>query len=150
MAQSRQGIFMSQQEYVTDLLKETGMMASKPTGTPIEQNHKLREALGDKAVDKEMYQRLVRKLICLAHTRPDIAYSISVISQFMHDPKEVHLQVIYRVLHYLKAHIGKGILFKKGSTINLAVYTDADFAGSPVDGRSTSGYCTFLGGNLIS
>ena len=54
------------------------------------------------------------------------------------------------MLHYLKAHPGKGILFKKGPEIDLAVYTDADFAGSPVDRRSTSGYCTFLGGNLIS
>ena len=67
----------------------------------------------------------------------------------MHDPKEIHLQAAYRVLHYLKAHPGKGILFKKTSNIDLAVYTDADFARSPVDRRSTTGYCTFLGGNLV-
>ncbi|KAJ9547057.1 hypothetical protein OSB04_019600 [Centaurea solstitialis] len=75
VARSKQGIFISQQKYVTDLLKDTGMTTSKPIGTPIEQNHKLSEALGDKPVDKGMYQRLVGRLIYLAHTRPDIAYS---------------------------------------------------------------------------
>lgn len=68
----------------------------------------------------------------------------------MHDPREVHLQATCRVLHYLKTHPGKGILFKKASNIDLAVYTDADFAGSSVDRRSTTGYCTSLVGNLIS
>ena len=126
------------------------MMAGKPVAIPIEQNHKLSEALGDKAVDRAMYQRLVGKFIYLAHTQPDIAYLVSVISQFMHDPREVHLQAAYRVLHYIKAHPGKGILFKKTSDVNLAVYTDADFAGSPMDKRSTVGYCAFLRGNLIS
>lgn len=142
MAQSKKGIFISQKKYVTDLLKETGMTTSKLVATPIEQNHRLGEALGGKAVDRKMYQRLVGKLIYLAHTRPGIAYSISVISQFMHEPKEVHFQATYRVIHYLKAHIGKGLLFTKNSDINLAIYTDADFAGSPVDRRSTTGYCT--------
>ena len=89
------------------------MMASKPIATPIEQNHRLSEAHGEKKVDGKMYQRLVRRLIYLAHTRPDIAYSVSVINQFMHDLREIHLQVAYRVLHYLKAHPGNGILFKK-------------------------------------
>ena len=60
MARSKQDIFISQQKYVVDLLGETGMMASKPVATPIEQNHKLSEALGEKKVDRKMYQWLVR------------------------------------------------------------------------------------------
>ena len=150
MAQSKQVIFISQQKYVIDLLKETGMMASKTIATPIEQNHRLSEALEEKKVDRKMYQRLVGILIYLAHIRPDIAYSMSVISKFMHDPRETHLQVAYRVLHYFKAHPRKGILFKKTSYIALAIYTDADLVGSPLDRRSTTGYCTFLRGNLVS
>ena len=67
------------------------MMDSKPVATPIEQNHRLSEALGEKKVDRKMYQRLVRRLIYLAHTRLDIAYLVSVISQFMHDSREIHL-----------------------------------------------------------
>ena len=96
-------------------------------------NHKLGEAKKEPVVDKRMYQRLVGKLIYLAHNRPDIAYLVSVISQFMYDPREPHLQAAYRVLHYLKSNPGKGILFKKNNTLALEAYTDADHAGSLVD-----------------
>ena len=82
-------------------------------------NHKLGEAKKEPVVDKRMYQRLVGRLIYLAHTRPNIAYWVSVISQFMHDPREPHLQAAYRVLHYLKGNLGKGILFKKNNTLAL-------------------------------
>ena len=101
-------------------------------------------------MNKEMYQRLEGRLIYLAHTQPNITYSVSVISQFMHDPRAVHQQVVYRVLRYLKAYQGKGILVKRNSKIKCSVYTNADYVGSPVDRRSTTGYCTFVGGNLVS
>ena len=65
-------------------------------------------------------------------------------------PREPHLQTAYRVLHYLKGNPGKGILFKKNDTLALEAYTDADYAGSIVDRRSTTGNCTFLGGNLVT
>ena len=85
------------------------MMASKPVATPIEQkNHKSSEALREKKADGKMYQQLIGR-----HTRPDIAYSMSVISQFMHDSREIRLQAAYRVLHYLKAHRGKGNLIQE-------------------------------------
>ena len=126
-------------------------MASKPVATPIEQkNHRLSEALEEKKVDRKMYQWLVGKLIYLAHTRLDIAYSMSVISQFMHDPREICLQTAYRVVHYLKAYPRNGILFKITSSIVLEIYTNADFAGSPLERQPTIGYCTFLGVNLVS
>ena len=80
------------------------MMAVKPIATPIEKNHKLGKALREKKMDRRMYQWLVGRLIYLPHTRPNIAYSVSVINQFMHDPREIHLQGAYRVLHYFKAH----------------------------------------------
>ena len=150
VAYSTQGIFISQQKYVTDLLAETGKIGCKPVSTPMDPNHKLGEAKEEPMVDKRMYQRLVGRLIYLAHTRPDIAYSVSVISQFMHDPREPHLQAAYRVLHYLKGNLGKGILFKKNNTLALEAYIDADCAGSLVDRRSTTGYCTFLRGNLVT
>ncbi|KAL0396271.1 UNVERIFIED_CONTAM: putative mitochondrial protein, partial [Sesamum calycinum] len=76
----------------------------------------------------------------------DIAYAVSIVSQFMHDPKERHLQALYRILHYLKATPGRGILFKKGKELTLEAYTDEDYAGSVIDRRSTSSYCTFLRG----
>ena len=99
VAYSTQGIFISQQKYVIDLLAETGKIRCKPVSTPMDPNHKLGEAKEEPMVDKRMYQRLVGRLIYLAHTRPNIFYSVSVISQFMHHPREPHLQVAYRVLH---------------------------------------------------
>ncbi|KAK5845013.1 hypothetical protein PVK06_001165 [Gossypium arboreum] len=150
VAHSREGIFISQQKYIVDLLTETGKLGCKPTKTPIEVNHRLGNALEDAIVDKRSYQRLVGKLIYLSHTRPDIAYAVGVVSQFMHNPKESHLRAVYQILQYLKGTPGKGILFKKGENLTLEAYTDADYAGSMVDRRSTSGYCTFLGGNLVT
>jgi hypothetical protein len=81
VARSRHGIFLSQQKYVLDLLTETGMLACQPIDIPIEQSHKL----GDNRVNqvptnKERYQRLVGRLIYLSHTRPDLAYVVSVVS----------------------------------------------------------------------
>ncbi|KAI3463728.1 hypothetical protein Pfo_020391, partial [Paulownia fortunei] len=68
----------------------------------------------------------------------------------MHNPKQTHLKAVHRILQYLKGSIGKGILFRKGESMTLEAYTDADYAGSLVDRRSTSGYCTLLGGNLVT
>ena len=75
-----------------NLLKETKKLACKPTSTPIDPNYNLGEAKEDATIDREMYQCLVGRLIYLSHTRPNIAYVVSVISQFMHSPKKVHLQ----------------------------------------------------------
>ena len=105
------------------------MMASKPVATPIEQNHKLNKALGEKK--KKLYKQLVGRLIYLAHDRPDIAYSVIVINQFMPDPREIHLQTTYRVLHYLKAHPRKGILFKKHHIL-LWKYTPMQILQGPI------------------
>ena len=67
---------------------------SKPISIPIDPNYKLGEAEDDIAVDREMYQRLVGRLIYLFGTRPDITYVVSVISLFMHSLKEVHCKLL--------------------------------------------------------
>ena len=86
----------------------------------------------------------------MSQVRPDIAYVVSVMSQFMHDSKEVHLQAIYRILQYLKGSLGMIILFRKGTILFLEAYMNVDYVGSMVNKRSTSGYYTFLGGNLMT
>ncbi|RVW82773.1 Retrovirus-related Pol polyprotein from transposon RE1 [Vitis vinifera] len=133
-------------KYFLDIEERLGVNQSLPNGS----KPQLGEAKEEPVVDKRIYQRLVGRLIYLAHTRSDIAYSVSMISQFMHDPREPHLQAAYKVLHYLKGNLGKGILFKKNNTLALEAYTDTDYASSLVDRRSTTGYCTFLGGNLVT
>ncbi|KAB2625923.1 hypothetical protein D8674_017583 [Pyrus ussuriensis x Pyrus communis] len=112
-------------KYLLDLLKETGMLGCKPVDTPIVEKHHLCLDPNQKSVDKGRYQRLVGRLIYLAHTRPDIAYAVSVVSQFMHSPSVDHMAAVMW-------------------------FTDADWAGSVGDRRSTSGYFTFVGGNLVT
>lgn len=73
-----------------------------------------------------------------------------MIIQFMHSPKEEHLQTAYQILKYLKGSPWKGIMFQNNNKLNIEAYTDADWAGSAVDRRSTSGYCSFVGGNLVT
>ncbi|CAL9028637.1 unnamed protein product, partial [Prunus brigantina] len=103
VARSKHGISLSQRKYILDLLSETGMLACKPAATPMEQNHKLGENLDRFPTNKERYQKLVGKLIYLSHTRPDIAYAVSVVSQFMHAPNESHMEAVLRILRYLKS-----------------------------------------------
>jgi hypothetical protein len=95
------------------------------------------------------YQRLVGKLIYLTVTRPDIAFAVSVVSQFMHAPRTNHLSAIDRILRYLKGTPGQGIWTRKGNSNNVVGFSDADWAGS-CDRKSTTGFCTFVGGNLVT
>lgn len=147
---SKGGIFISQRKYILDLLTETGLIDCKPADTPIAANHGLMIEQGAKSTNKEQYQRLVGKLIYLAHTRPDIAYVVGVISQFMHQPQKHHMEAAMRVVRYLKGSVGRGIVFKRHGNLNIDVYTDADWAGNPNDRRSTSGYFALIGGNVVT
>ena len=90
------------------------------------------------------------RLIYLLHTKPTISNVVSVVSQFRHNPKEEHLQTVHRILHYLKGMPEKEILFKKGTSLTLEAYTDVNYTRFMVDRCSTLGYCTFLGGNLVT
>nr|XP_016505430.1 PREDICTED: uncharacterized mitochondrial protein AtMg00810-like [Nicotiana tabacum] len=148
-ARSKRGIFISQRKYILDLLKETGMTGCRPAESPIESNHKLQSGVGE-SIDKERCQRLVGRLIYLSHNRPNIAYSVSLVSQFMHDPRDPHMQAAFHILCYMKSAPGKGQLFSKHDHLQTEAFTDADWAGSLDDRRSTFGYCTLAGGNLVT
>ncbi|XP_039004039.1 uncharacterized mitochondrial protein AtMg00810-like [Hibiscus syriacus] len=150
IARSKAGISISQRKYVLDLLSEVGLLGCKPVETLIEPNIKLGTDKDREEVDRGRYQRLVGKLIYLFHTRPDIAFGVSVISQFMHAPREKHLEAAYRILRYLKGTTSKGLHFKKNVNRSIEVYTDADWAGAINDRRSTSGYCSYVWGNLVT
>ncbi|CAL2270506.1 unnamed protein product [Prunus armeniaca] len=108
VTRSKHGLFLSQRKYVMDLLANTGMLDCKPADTPIVENHKLGVYVDQVPTNRERYQRLVEKLIYLSLTRPDIAYVVSVASQFMHSPSEDHMAVVMRILSYLKSDPGRG------------------------------------------
>ena len=101
-------------------------------------------------IERENFHQLVGRLIYLSHTRPNIAFAVSMVSQFMHSPGHDHFDAAYRILRYLKGTPGRGLMFIKRDSLQIEVYTDADWAGSTTDRRSTSGYCTFVGGNLVT
>ncbi|XP_038885878.1 uncharacterized mitochondrial protein AtMg00810-like [Benincasa hispida] len=150
VARSRQGISISQRKYTLDLLKEIGKTGCKPADTPVEYNAKLGVINNKVPVSKERYQRLVGKLIYLSHTRPDISYAVSMVSQFIQAPYEEHMTAVEHILRYLKGTLGKGLMFRKSGKRTIVAYTNSDWAGSVVDRKATSGYCTFVWGNLVT
>lgn len=81
-------------------------MGCKPVDIPIEFNHGLCDTPESPVVDIGSYQRLIERLIHLAHTRPDITFAISVVSQFMHNPKEMYLKAVHQIFQYLKSNPG--------------------------------------------
>ncbi|XP_020261941.1 uncharacterized protein LOC109837959 [Asparagus officinalis] len=148
IARGAEGIVLSQRKYALDLLKETGMLGCKPVTTPIDQKFKLGAEAGE-PVDRDRYHRLVGRLIYLRHTRPDISFAVSVVSRYMHDPRNGHMDAVYQILRYLKSVPGKGLIFRKNGHVSIEGYCDSELASCADDRRSTSGYCIFIGGNLV-
>jgi Reverse transcriptase (RNA-dependent DNA polymerase) len=146
---SHGNLFLSHKKYVLDLLKETKKIGCKPSSTLIDNKNKLNSEEGEPLENENQYQRLVGKLIYLTVTRPDISFAVSQVSQFMHAPKTIHMEAVNKILRYLKKTPRKEILMKNNNTNEICGYSDADWAGS-FDRKSTTGYCTFVGGNIVA
>jgi Reverse transcriptase (RNA-dependent DNA polymerase)/Integrase core domain/gag-polypeptide of LTR copia-type/GAG-pre-integrase domain len=148
IARSQKGLFLSQRKYILDLLRESGKMGVKPANIPMDYNQKV---ISDNIPleDIGVFQRIVGKLIYLTITRPDIAFVVSYVSQFMQKPMRGHMDLVNQVLRYLKASPGRGIMMKKLGRFDIVGYADADWAGNPFDRKSTTGFCMFVGGNLV-
>ena len=86
----------------------------------------------------------------MSHTRPDLAYAVSVVSQFMYSPNEVDMDTVYRILRYLKFASCKVLMFSKHGHLEVKGYRNADWVGSITDRKSTFGYFTFVEGNLVT
>ncbi|RVW35033.1 Retrovirus-related Pol polyprotein from transposon TNT 1-94 [Vitis vinifera] len=150
VGRTKEGIVVTQRKYVLDLLQETGMLGCKPVDTPMDPIGKIDKDNDSHPTDRDRYQRLVGKLIYLTHTRPDIGFVVSMVSRYMNNPTERHMKAIYRILQYLKKSLGRGLYFKKTLSREVEVFTDADWAGSLIDRRSTTGYCSYVWGNLVT
>jgi hypothetical protein len=106
-------LFLFQRKYVLNLLQETHKLSAKPASTPMKPNKKLYLKEGEQLKDVGQYQILIGKLIYLTVTRPDITFTVSLVSQFIHAPGTTHLEVVDRILRYLKGSPGQGIWMKK-------------------------------------
>ena len=126
------------------------MIDCKPANTPMVMNHRLQILEDAELTNQTQYQKLVGKLIYLSHTRPDLAYAVGVVSRFMHKPQKQHLDAVYQILRYLKGIAEKGVLYRNHGHLNLHAFTDADWGADRDSRKSTSGYFTLMGGNLVS
>lgn len=92
----------------------------------------------------------MERLIYLSLTRLEIIYAVDVVNQFMHAPTQDYIEVVYRILRYLKGCLGIGLLYMRYRYHRVEVYTKADWAGSLIYRRSTSEYYSLVGGNLVT
>jgi hypothetical protein len=144
------GLFLSQRQYMMDILARAGMAECKPCSTPVDTNPKIAATDGPPVADATNYRSLAGALQYLTFTRPDIAYAVQQVCLHMHDPREPHLAALKRILRYVRGTLHLGLQLRPSPITDLVVYTDADWAGCPDTRKSTSGYAVFLGDNLVS
>ncbi|XP_004308267.1 PREDICTED: uncharacterized mitochondrial protein AtMg00810-like [Fragaria vesca subsp. vesca] len=150
VARSRHGIALCQRKYALEMLEDTGFLASKPSRFPVDHNLTLMQSEGSLLADPSQYRRLVGRMIYLTITRPDLAYAVHVLSQFMDKPRQPHLDAAHLVLRYLKGTLGQGILLPSTGKLELTGFCDADWARCKDTRRSVTGYCVMLGRAPIS
>ncbi|XP_071695549.1 uncharacterized mitochondrial protein AtMg00810-like [Rutidosis leptorrhynchoides] len=143
------GMFLSQKKYAFGIIECAYMVGCNSSRTPIDIRTKLTTA-GPPVKDPTLYRSLAGALQYLTFTRPDISYAFQQICLFMHDPREPHMTALRRIIRYVQGTLDLGLQLFSSSTCSLVAYSDADWAGCPSTRRSTSGYCVFLGNNLLS
>ena len=144
------GLFVNQHKYIQDLITLASLEDTSSVDTPMEVNVKYRKDEGDFLDEPTLYRRLVRSLIYLITTRPDISYAVYQVSQFMSSPRHLQLAAVHRIIRYLRGSPTRGLFFPTDTSLQLVAYSDADWAGCPDTRRSTTGWCMFLGDALIS
>ena len=151
IARSKEGISICQHKYALELLEETCLLACKSSSIPMDPSIKLVQDSPEPVLsDPTVYRRFVGKMMYLTITRPGITFAVNHLCQFASAPKQSHLQAAYKVLHYLKGTLGKGLFYSVHSDLLLKFFTDADWSTCADTRCSTSGWCMFLGPSLIS
>lgn len=143
-------LFLFQTKYIIDLLQRVHMHESKDVATPASVTNYNTTAATTAFQDPKLYRSTVGSLQYLSFTRPEIGFSVNRLAQFMHSPTELHWQEVKRILRYLKGTSSYGLVIRPSVITNLTAYSDADWAGSVEDRKSTTGYAVYLGRNLIS
>lgn len=151
VSQAPSGITMCQAGYAKKILERTGMSDCNPCQAPMEPRTKLSKLSEEPPVDATYYRSIVGSLRYLVNTRPDIAYSVGIISRFMEKPTTQHMAAMKHILRYIRGTLDLGCIYtKKEETAKLVGYSDSDLAGDIDDRKSTTGAAYFYGGNLIT
>ncbi|GKC65385.1 putative ribonuclease H-like domain-containing protein, partial [Tanacetum coccineum] len=135
--QKEDGIFISQDKYVGEILKKFGFSSIRTASTPMETNKALTKDEDGEDVDIHLYRSMIGSLMYLTSSRPDIMFSVCACSRFQVQPKVSHLNAV-------------GLWYPKDSPFILEAFLDSDYAGASLDRKSTTGGCQFLGSRLIS
>ncbi|XP_047340574.1 uncharacterized mitochondrial protein AtMg00810-like [Impatiens glandulifera] len=126
------------------------MSSCKPSITPVDTTPKLGASVSSPVSNSSLYRSLDGALQYLTFSRPDITYAVQQVCLFMHDPREVHMEALKRIIRYNQGTLNFNLHLSPSSVTSLFAYTDADWGGCPDTRRSTFGYYVFLGDNLIS
>lgn len=144
-------IELKQAGYARKLLEKAGLADCNPVRYPMDPKEQLSKDEGGKKVDATWYKSLVGGLRYLVHTRPDIAFSVGIVSRYMEQPTTQHLNAVKRILRYVKGTQNYGLIYsKKGGNNILTGYSDSDLAGGLDDRKSTGGMAFYLNENLIT
>lgn len=95
----------------------------------MEQNVKLSKTDEETLPDASCYRHLIGCLLYLTVTRPDITYSVQILSQFLDSPKQSHYHAAMQVLRYIKNSPGRGILLSSTNSTQLQAYCDSNWDG---------------------
>ncbi|GKA24161.1 putative ribonuclease H-like domain-containing protein [Tanacetum coccineum] len=148
--QKDDGIFISQDKYVADILKKFDFATVKTASTPIETNKALLKDEEAEDVDVHLYRSMIGSLMYLTASRPDIMFAVCACARFQVTPKVSHLHAVKRIFRYLKGQPKLGLWYPRDSPFDLEAFSDSDYAGASLDRKSTTGGCQFLGKRLIS
>jgi hypothetical protein len=148
--QSPERIFLNQGKYTVEILKRFDMLECKSMNTPMEAKLKLLVDTSSDFIDATLYRQIIGSLMYLTNTRPDICFAVNTLSQFLVEPRRVHLVAAKHVMRYLKGTMDYGLSYDGDHDFTLIGYTDADWAGSVADRKSTFGCCFSLGSAMIS
>ncbi|GJR01299.1 retrovirus-related pol polyprotein from transposon TNT 1-94 [Tanacetum coccineum] len=139
ISQGPRGIFINQSKYASEIVKKYGLHSTDSVDIPMIENKKLDEDLQGKPIDSTLYCGMIRSLMYLTSSRPDLNYVICLCARYQAKPTEKHLQVVKRIFRYLNGTINMGLWYSKDTNMSLTAYADADHTGCQETRRSTSG-----------
>ncbi|GJZ02779.1 ribonuclease H-like domain-containing protein [Tanacetum coccineum] len=135
--QKEDGIFISQDKYVVEILKKFDFTCVKTASTPIETQKPLTKDEEAADVDIHLYRSMIGSLMYLTSSSPNIMFAICACSRFQVTPKTSHLNAVKRIFRYLKGKPKLGLWYPRVSSFNLEAYSDSDYAGANLDRKST-------------
>ncbi|GJS13344.1 putative ribonuclease H-like domain-containing protein [Tanacetum coccineum] len=147
--QKEDGILISQDKYVADILKKFNFTTVKAASTPIETNKALNKDEEAEDVDVHLYRSIIGSLMYLTTSRPDIMFAVCACARFQVTPKTSYLHALKKIFRYLKGQPKLGLWYPRDSPFDFEAFFDSDYAGASLDRKSTTGGCQFLGKKLI-